>query len=415
MSTLNQFGTGNISKIISYLKIKYSTTDITDIPTKEKLYALCEVVQLSFKEFDQLIAYNSPVLRTVKGHAFEVVFDYIIRENGYKVTEIGGDGGVDRIINGVTLQLKTPHAKGTKGYIAEYKTHKTHGAKSEKEGPDYYHSVNEFAEYFVGLISYNPFKIIFIDKNSLPKHPLYIDRINSPFQVNWDNNSGINNFGLVDINSISLDASSFAASNLHMELLPLSAKVTGLKTDVIVDTILKENNFRVWDMCMRGFAREFAFRRLLYSSNVTPHAAKTGRQHRTDKADFTLLSKQGNYSFFQMKGLSVGLCCFDGKKSKVAVESQLTRGRRNDHPTQSRLYLVADFDYLIIAIDPPIVQILQSENGNSIPLGWEFYAIPSHELLKYSKIIHRYDPIQKFLYPDLQRFLITDQWLNNWQ
>ena len=32
------------------------------------------------------------------------------------------------------------------------------------------------------------------------------------------------------------------------ELLPLTAKSLGLKTDIIVDSILRESNFRIWDM-----------------------------------------------------------------------------------------------------------------------------------------------------------------------
>lgn len=85
-------------------------------------------------------------MRTVKGHVFETYFDDLIESCGQESEGIGGDSGIDRIVNGITLQLKTPTAAGTKGPYVQYKTHKTHGAKSEQGSYDYYHTVDEFAD-----------------------------------------------------------------------------------------------------------------------------------------------------------------------------------------------------------------------------------------------------------------------------
>ena len=76
---------------------------------------------------DELIANNPAVLRPIQGHAFEVIFDYLVHSSGFQIQTVGGDGDIDRIVNGIKLQLKTPYSAGTKGTIVQYKTHKTHG------------------------------------------------------------------------------------------------------------------------------------------------------------------------------------------------------------------------------------------------------------------------------------------------
>ncbi len=99
-------------------------------------------LQLRADELDSIIADNYPVFRTIKGHAFEIVFEYLVKSAGFDVTDVGGDGNVDLIVSGVKLQLKTPYSAGTTDKIVQYKTHKTHGAKSEKRVNDYHHNVN---------------------------------------------------------------------------------------------------------------------------------------------------------------------------------------------------------------------------------------------------------------------------------
>ena len=122
---------GRIREIIEGLKSKYDTNLIYEISNKNKLNYLCDTLQLSWEQLDHLIADNPPVLRPIQGHAFEVIFDYLVRSSGFKSQAIGGDVDIDRIVNGKKLQLKTPYSAGTRGNIVQYKTHKTHGAKSE--------------------------------------------------------------------------------------------------------------------------------------------------------------------------------------------------------------------------------------------------------------------------------------------
>jgi hypothetical protein len=158
---------GRINSIIEKLETEHNKP-ISQLTTEVKLKGLCDALCLSNKDLDELIAFHSPVLRPVKGHCFEVAFQQVLSSNGYESQDVGGDGDVDLVVNGKELQLKTPNMSGTSSTQFEYKTHKTHGPKSEKESMDYYHKVSDFADYFVGLISYDPFKVFVIPKYYCP-------------------------------------------------------------------------------------------------------------------------------------------------------------------------------------------------------------------------------------------------------
>jgi hypothetical protein len=91
------------------------------------------------------------------------------------------------------------------------------------------------------------------------------------------------------------------------------------------------------------------------------------------------------------------------------------RGRVNDHPTQSRLYLKTDFDYLIVGIDPSLVQKYHLEVNLSSELTWEFYAIPTDKLIGHPRMPHRLNSLQKLRYLDFQNYLIGKDWLDSWR
>ena len=223
---------------------------------------LCSVMCITRKDLDSVIANHSEVSRTIKGHAFEVVFDAMMTINDIHCIEVGGDTDVDRIVNDYSLQLKTPYVNGCSEGIVSYKTHKTHGAKSQTESVDYYHKVEDFADFLVGLVSYEPFTVLIVPKESLPRVSEHSNHIQSPMYLNIDNPATNNNFKQLDIT-------------------------------------------------------------------------------------------RNNYVRFQIKGLTWNGTTLDGIKTTIDCESQLSRGRVNDHPTQSRLYKITDFENLIIAIDPP--------------------------------------------------------------
>lgn len=395
------FGTGRIGEIKRSLEATHGCP-IKKIPAAVKLDAVCMALQISGADFDDLIASNSPVLRTVKGHCFESYFDELMEFNGVKVIEVGGDDSVDRIVNGHKLQLKTPTAAGTNSSSVQYKTHKTHGAKSEQESMDYYHSVNEFADFLVGLVSYSPLQILVVEKGKLTKHPASPNHILSPLSINRQNNPDINAFQKLGIGSALKVPPASAGSGL----LPKCTAAIGVSDDVILNTIISDANFRIWDMSIRGFARERVFTYSLLGAGVPIAPPAQLRTLRADKADHGVVTPNGP-RFLQMKGISTNNCDFSLSDPLIATETQLTRGRVNDHPTQSRLYLRSDFDYLVLALDPPIASLCLSASGGQPTLSWEFYMIPTGSLRSHGRLNHRLASLQSFTYSGLQSFKVS--------
>ncbi len=393
---VTELESGRISDIINALKKHHNGQPMSRIPTKDKIDALCSALDLNYDEFDTLIADNSPVLRTVKGHCFEVAMEYILSQNKIESEDVGGDSDIDLLVNGHNLQLKTPNLGGTTDTEFEYKTHKTHGAKSELESMDYYHKVSDFADFFVGLISYKPFRVFIIPREKLPRHPKDNRYIKSPFKISLDGDNlftgkspYINAFHLLGINISQIRISDIA--NATNELLPKSSMTIGVNSDIIVNTILREPNFRIWDMSIRGFAREVVVKRYLNKIGVCfSDKPSQYKKDRGEKSDLAIIRNDGPL-FIQVKGISTNNCIFNNLNSIIATETQLTRGRVNDHPTQSRLYKISDFDYLLLAIDPPISYMVYKE-----PI-WKIFLIPSNKLKTHSKFPNRYNTLQKFL------------------
>ena len=389
------YNTGRIRDIIADLSEIRS--DIKSISTKEKLKYLCRYLDCSVYEFDELISSNPQVLRTVKGHAFEQYFDCLMEENGYFSEEIGGDSAIDRLVNRNSLQLKTPNKEGTRGTIVQYKTHKTHGAKSEKESTEYYHSLSDFADYLVGLISYDPLNIILLKKSELPVLKNDKTKICSTFTLNWINHLGLNNFDRIGVRI----NSNVQLLKTNSELLPKSCKLMNLNSKIIIDTILCAKNFRIWDLSIRGFAREQKFQSLLKNKGIQHHDSVTITQSRNEKADGAI-NLNGQIELYQLKGISTKNCNFNLMDPIIATETQLTRGRVNDHPTQSRLYLTTDFSLLVLAIDPAISKLIKLKAG----LQWTFFVIPGRCLKPHHKFENRFASLQKFHLSELNRFLL---------
>jgi hypothetical protein len=407
MKISDLLGTGRIKEILSAIKKVYKVKSSRELSEQIKLDVLLTSLQLSASEFDNIIADNSPVYRTVKGHAFEIVFEYLVKSAGVEVIDVGGDGNIDLLVNNHKLQLKTPYSAGTTGDIVQYKTHKTHGAKSERESMDYYHHVDDFADFLVGLISYEPLNIIFLNKAELPRHPKSKRHILSPFIINWKNHQGLNNFKRIGIDKIELNSSLYFPEDIKKELLPKSAALLNLKTNIILDTILFESNFRIWDMALRGWAREVAISNLLKEYKIKTIKPTIVRNSRGDKSDFALRKKTKEYDFFQVKGVSTNNCLFNGKKSIIATETQLTRGRVNDHPTQSRLYLTTDFDFLILCVDPALVKMYDKELEIDKGLYWKYYCIPVKELEVHHVFKNRLKSLQSFNILEIEKYKVS--------
>lgn len=224
-------GCGRIEEILSAIKRIHNVEDVADLNAETKLSVLCNCLQLDPEALDNLIATNSAVLRTVKGHSFEVALEVLLKKQGCEVEDIGGDTCVDLVVNSHTLQLKTPNVGGTSQSAIEYKTHKTHGAKSQVESMSYYHRIESFADFFVGLISYCPLEIFIIPKADLPRHELDSSYIASPFKISKAGCPFLNNYSALGIDANRLNSQIILPR--PNELLPLTSKRIGLTSDMI--------------------------------------------------------------------------------------------------------------------------------------------------------------------------------------
>jgi len=416
MSANTELVSDRIEDIIDALTKKFGTSDLSRIPDMEKLDALCHAIGLSPSQLDDLISGNSPVMRTITGHVFEVFFDRLMKSNGMIVRTVGGDEAVDRIVNGLSIQLKTPTKSGTKGKMVMYKTHKTHGAKSETESEEYYHSKSSFPDLLVGLISYDPLRVLFLKRDSLPIHSSLKDRIKSPFTIEWRQHPGLNAWSELGLKTLIVPDWAKSLRPGANEPLPKTASMIGLPSGFILDAILQKENFRIWNMNIRGFAREVAFVFQLRAHDARPFKPSDCRKDRADKADVCLRDASTKKSvFFQVKGVTKDQCSYEKGNPILAIETQLSRGRVNDHPTQSRLYYASDFDFLILSLEPYTSDLCHVAAGQTPDHGWDYYCIPTSRFSRHPSYPSRLKSMQKIAYQELQQYRVDEKWYKRWE
>jgi hypothetical protein len=135
---------------------------------------------------------------------------------------------------------------------------------------------------------------------------------------------------------------------------------------------------------------------------------------RPEKSDLVLKKKTGEFIRFQVKGLTYSGCIFDGSKSRIDCETQLSRGRVNDHPTQSRLYKVTDFEYVIMAMDPPYTNRFYMELFGTNNYMWTYYCVPVEKLAKHPTYTNRISSHQYIMFKDILEYKIDSDWLSSW-
>ena len=403
---------GRISEILEAAEAFYHRR-AADLPPETKAALLCSAMCITRQNLDAVISGHPEVIRTVKGHAFEVVFDAMMAANGVECIEVGGDTDVDRIINGHTLQLKTPYVKGCAPGIVSYKTHKTHGAKSLSESVDYYHTVQTFADYLVGLVSYRPFTVLIVPKAALPRVPSHPHHIQSPLWLPTDDPATVDRYDALGV-SRRMHFPGDTLSPIEGECLPTSAALFRLRSDYILRAIFIGDNFRIWDMNMRGFLREHVLRQYLTAAGIRAYPSGAAGKARADKSDLALKAGDGGYVRFQVKGLTWSKTALRGDKTTVDCETQLSRGHVNDHPTQSRLYHETDFDALIVAVDPAYTNTLSHECFDRPDYQWRFYCLPMSILRRHKIYTHRIASHQKLNWRDLQAYRVDSAWLAQW-
>ncbi len=71
---------GRISEIYD-ISENYFNQSPQDLAPETKLHILCSIMKITPSDLDEIISSHSAVSRTIKGHAFEVVFDAMMHVN----------------------------------------------------------------------------------------------------------------------------------------------------------------------------------------------------------------------------------------------------------------------------------------------------------------------------------------------
>lgn len=97
---------------------------------KEKFESVIEIHNLDLTIVDTIAAKDANILRPIKGVAFEIYFQKILKNatSNLAIDSGIGDSDIDLIVNGKHLQLKTVDTGSTlKNKTVGVSLHKTHG------------------------------------------------------------------------------------------------------------------------------------------------------------------------------------------------------------------------------------------------------------------------------------------------
>ncbi len=322
---------------------------------------------IDWEVLEEFIIKNKHILRPIAGHCFETWFDKLILALGYEIRSIGGDDIVDRIINGKTLQLKTPYKKGTiPGERIAYALHKTHGLEKR---PENLYKPDKFADFFVG--KHPTGGVIICPRDKIPRNNDYPNRqwheyLADPVHFKW-NNEWINRFDLLGMKlSHSLPELTLPKKN---ELFPKLGEITNLSDIEIIKTILNPENFRVLEQNLKGSIRQLYF--ATKAKELGIHLKEPNDEHSTRtriKVDF--IDTQGRR--IQVKGRTKSLC----SKNTIGVEVKGSHGR-----IPQRLYKKLDFDFLAVVLDPKSLskEVLGSNYNQYNFVIFPVSSLPMHE------------------------------------
>jgi len=323
---------------------------------------------------DELVLSEANILRPVKGHAFEVIFDRIVSEElGGRIEEVGGDSSIDRIFhdkNGqtYTLQLKTPVTNTIKLKDSFQVTlHKTHG--TEKRPKNLYptswpcryceHDGDDFPQF---LIVFHPESgVLIIPKEEIPESSQHPGHFASPIKFEWDD-KWLNRWDLLgheEFKGVSLERRLIE----DQKLFPKISSEVLLTDEEILKMWLKPENFRMIDMNLKGNLREPLLTNFLKSKGVIA-LESTIPYSKYDR----IIEKNGIR--IQIKGPSRHLT--NTKKNIIGAEVMGTHGYG-----AIRRYSTTDFDYFGFVIDPGF---LPTNNSDLNISEYHFCFIPAKAL-----------------------------------
>lgn len=318
-------------------------------PIKEFLKRL-DLIHMTPATFDTFCSTTRHVLRSLRGHAFEVWFDDLMQLSGYDCKKQGGDDVADRILNGHSLQLKTPYWTETEeGKQVAFRMHKTHG---REKYPEALYRPSEFADYLVGMHPDRAKGVVICPADELqtrakvnPNLP-WSEYISDPVPFEWDT-PWLNRWDLLGVENSKLVQPQTESS----KVLPKTSKETGFSDIEVIRAIVSKENFRVWQQLIVGSVREYHFEEYVKTQGISLEKPVSSDMRgkragaRRVKIDYVYVGSGGRVRI-QVKGLTRGMC--DG--NTLGVETQGSHSRK---PT--RFYLRTDFEVLAVVIDPGMI------------------------------------------------------------
>ena len=345
---------------------------------------------IPWPDLESFILDTPHIWRPIKGHCFETWFDKVIKHWGYSIKPKGGDDAVDRILNGKTLQLKTPNTGGTKSNIrVAYSLHKTHGLEKR---PNNLYTPKMFADFLIG--QHPAGDLIICPKENLPHDKKYPDYLADPVYFNWDN-KWLNRFNLLGLKETKKDIPQFTEYKSNKFFVKIGQR-TKLSDEEIIDTLLAPENFRILKQNIRGSIREWYFKKFALAHGLVLHEPeKTSKTREKNKVD--LITPKGTR--IQVKGITRSISKFP----TVGVEIKGSHGR-----IPQRLYKVGDFDYLVVVLDPDLFGEKTNEKIKHEE-GYNFIVIPAKGLKLHKRSAEWGEPY----YKDIMKFNITNYTLND--
>lgn len=331
-------------------------------------------VDVPWSTIDEVVVSNQNILRPVKGHAFELLFDEIAHK--YLQCDIrpgpGGDTDIDRILinnegQRITLQLKTC---ATSTIVENIKfgvsLHKTHGEERRPKNlypiqwpcPYCDHDGEAFPDFLIVLHPEDG--VLIVPKDKIPENTIYRGHYADPAVFDWDSEwtNRWDLLGFPNFKGQSLECRSVP----RQEKLPRIAEIVHLTDQEIAQMWLRPENFRTLEMNLKGNLREPAFAAWLKDSGVDSHVPTDIAYPKYDR-----VTSKGTR--IQIKGPSKGLCNTANGIIGVEVMGSHRQGA-------GRMYSESDFDYLGLVIDPCYIP-------DKIPLDksrYHYCLIPLREL-----------------------------------
>ena len=330
-------------------------------------------VVVPFKLIDEVIISEANIMRTVRGHAFELHIDEVARKHLHvKLTPgPGGDTDIDRILHAKNKEIEIQIKTCAKASIVDnvrfgVSLHKTHG---EERRPNNLYPVkwpcpycaHEGAAFPEFLVIQHPKKgILIVPKNKIPEHNVHRGHYADPAYFDW-NSQWMDRWDL-------LGFPAFKGKSLERRSIPKQTKfpktcnMIYLTDDELVEMLLMPENFRILEMNLKGNLREPACEDWLATHGIKTHKPKGVAYPKYDRIT-------ANKSKIQIKGPSKGLC--DTQRKMIGVEVMGSHGQG-----VSRVYSEQDFDYLGFVIDPQVIP--SGVNLNKVY--YHFCFIPTSDL-----------------------------------